>query len=425
MRKEKVRLEDDILGLKGDVGNLEEDRDLLESEKFEIQGDIDELNQLMADGRQSPVKPPLDDKRMPDSSQGKLVKCDASRDLSSPIVSALKLDPSPYSVQPEIIEIEHIQTGTFGEVSDRKNLQNSDLKGLFASVTDNFSQDKLNSEQQDLLMKYATSKISELERIISLLVKTYKVSDKEIKDIAERAMSQEHSGNLIDPSLYSKSVNLSSLSKEPLSNDQFLSQVPNSCTGFQSNNLGYSPMVDTHSEITIQNTYTEKNSKLLPKSGKNTNFSNISFALEETETNLGFDLEMPRRIKELEIENNFLLDKIEILKIDLDQTKSSLHQMAKANEQASQGNSDLTDASSTDSKMVTIKNYMNMMREKIIGLIGTYDQFIGEVMKTADILSFGLKSKHDNPRALAMGIVLQKELVSLFLKLILARLEGR
>jgi hypothetical protein len=64
--------------------------------------------------------------------------------------------------------------------------------------------------------------------------------------------------------------------------------------------------------------------------------------------------------------------------------------------------------------MVTIKNYMNMMREKIITLIGTYDQFIGEVMKTADILSFTLKSKHDNPRALAMGIVLQKELVSFF-----------
>jgi predicted nucleic acid-binding Zn-ribbon protein len=58
MRKEKVKLEDDILGLKDDVGNLEEDRDLLESEKFEIQADIDELNQLMADARQSPVKLP-------------------------------------------------------------------------------------------------------------------------------------------------------------------------------------------------------------------------------------------------------------------------------------------------------------------------------------------------------------------------------
>jgi hypothetical protein len=351
---------------------------------------------------------------MPDSSQGKLVKCDASRGLGSPNVPALNLDPLLQFAQKEIIEIEHIQTGTFGEVSDRKNMQNSDLKGLFASVTDNFSQDKLNSEQQDLLMKYARSKISELERIISLLVKTYKVSDKEIKSIAERAMSQEHSTNLIDPSLYSKSFNLSSLSKEPLSNDQFLSQVPNSCTGFQSNNLGYSPMVDTHSEITLQNTYTEKNSKLMQKSGKNTNFSNISFALEDTETNLGFDVEMTRRIKELEIENNFLKDKIEILKIDLDQTKSTLSQMVKANEKISQANPELTNASSTDSKMVTIKNYMNMMHEKIITLIGTYDQFIGDVMKTADILSFTLKSKHDNPRALAMGIVLQKELVSFF-----------
>lgn len=58
MRKEKIKLEDDILVLKDDVGNLEEDRELLESEKFEIQADIDELNQLMADGRQSPVKLP-------------------------------------------------------------------------------------------------------------------------------------------------------------------------------------------------------------------------------------------------------------------------------------------------------------------------------------------------------------------------------
>ena len=66
------------------------------------------------------------------------------------------------------LEVEHIQTGTFGEISDKKNAFNSSNNKDFEDRLGVIEKEKLNYEQQDMLMKYMKYKITELERLISL-----------------------------------------------------------------------------------------------------------------------------------------------------------------------------------------------------------------------------------------------------------------
>ena len=107
---------------------------------------------------------------------------------------------------------EHIQTGTFGTCSDKKN--------MFTSKDPEFIEN-LNPEQQDLIIKYMRNKIQELERLVYKCMKTYKISETQIRAMTKKVYSEQNTPDKTCKSEAPYSINLSFLSKEPLSNDKF------------------------------------------------------------------------------------------------------------------------------------------------------------------------------------------------------------
>lgn len=153
------------------------------------------------------------------------------------------------------------------------------------------------------------------------------------------------------------------------------------------------------------------NQKLF-KNVTNNNLSNMSFALEEKENSCRQELQ--RKLNELQLENDYYKEKINLHLIEIDGLNLDIErQSQELKTKRSITLSNFEDETNNDCKMAMIKNYMVVMAEKILVLIRSYESFQQDVLKTAEILSYSLNSKKDDRESLGMGIELQKGLLML------------
>lgn len=417
MRREKVKLEDDILQLRGELSNLEDDRESIEVEREEVRKELEELQKLSEEISKNILE--FNDEKHKFKHRSSLED-----------VNEININEMQSNSQSKA-EIEYIQTGTFGEESEKKINYSSSQNKVFEERlynTKNQTQEQLNYDQQDLLIKYMKSKITELERVVSLQVKSYKISSWEMKTFIEKAANLNIN---IDPlqNMYSKSINVSMLSKEPLSNDKFLSDIYNSQYtktienpdindryNFNTAYSGYSPMMEEQSEVTIPIEITPDETICDRKPNttsitKTNNISNISFAIDDTELTYNLcnnkyeENDYAQKINDLQNENEVYKDKI---------TELNHQVFTLKNEVESQQSKSIHDESASkngfDAKMDHIKSYMKNMSEKILDLLKGYENFQQDVVKTSEILSFSIQSKKDNI-SLCDGIQLQKDLL--------------